>query len=242
MRLLLTRPADDAEPLARLLEARGVETLVEPLLSIRYFDGPPPDLAGVQAVLATSANGVRAFARRTDSRDVPVLAVGEATAKVALGAGFRAVESAGGDVRALALLAKRRFDPTRGALLHVAGSDVAGDLAGLLEQAGFACRRVVLYEARQADRLSAEAAAAIGGGTLDGVLLFSPRTAEAFVRLARGAGLADACGRLAAFCLSPAVAAAAAELGWAAVRVAPRPEQSELVDTVEAWRREAAAG
>ncbi|MDP6883999.1 MAG: uroporphyrinogen-III synthase [Rhodospirillales bacterium] len=83
MRLLVTRPRDDAEALAGPLAALGIEILIEPLLGIRYRDGPPPDLAGVQAILATSANGVRALVRRCDDRDVAVFAVGDATARAA---------------------------------------------------------------------------------------------------------------------------------------------------------------
>ena len=37
-------------------------------------------LDGVQAILATSANGVRALARRTPRRDLPLFAVGPQTA------------------------------------------------------------------------------------------------------------------------------------------------------------------
>ena len=47
-----------------------------------------------------------------------------------------------------------RLRPEGGRLLHVAGSDVAGDLAGLLRDAGFAIERVVLYEARPVAGLS----------------------------------------------------------------------------------------
>ena len=64
MRALVTRPRAEAASLAEALAARGIAALLEPLLDISYRDlGDPLDLAGVQAVLCTSANGVRAFAR-----------------------------------------------------------------------------------------------------------------------------------------------------------------------------------
>lgn len=236
-RLLVTRPAEDTEPLAGLLHAQGIETMAEPLIAIHYLDGPPPDLKGVQAILATSANGVRAFTRRSDVRDLPLFAVGDATAEAARAAGFRRVESAGGDVATLAALVGRRLDAGGGELLHVAGSHVAGDLAGRLAQAGFATRRLVLYEARAAERLGAEAAAAVRDGALDGVLFFSPRTAEAFAQHARAAGLAGACRRLQAFCLSAAVAEKAAALEWTGISVAECPEQESLIAAIETWRR-----
>ncbi|MEE8274408.1 MAG: uroporphyrinogen-III synthase, partial [Alphaproteobacteria bacterium] len=98
MRVLITRPREDAEALAEALAVRGVEALVEPLLEIVPLNPGDFDLAGVQAALLTSANGARALAAATGSRDVPVLAVGEATAAAARAAGFAEVAVAGGDV------------------------------------------------------------------------------------------------------------------------------------------------
>jgi len=232
MRLLITRPEEDAEPLAAALAARGVDSMIEPLIAIADVEGAAPELAGVQALLITSANGIRAFARRSSERALPVLAVGDASAAAARRLGFASVISAGGDVAALAKLAKAELDPKKGALLHVAGSRVAGDLAGALTGAGFACRRHVLYQARPAEAFSAAAAAALAAGALDGVLLFSPRTAATFARLIAKAGIADICRRLAAYCLSRAVADAVSGLAWRDVVVAAAPNQDSLLDAI----------
>src|SRR6266704_333644 len=80
LRALVTRPRAEATGLADALATRGIESIVEPLLDIHYRDGPAPDLAGVQAILCTSANGVRALARLSSERDRPVFAVGDTTA------------------------------------------------------------------------------------------------------------------------------------------------------------------
>ncbi len=74
MRVLVTRPKEDAAPLAAALAARGHETLVQPLLAIEPRPGAEIDLAGVQAVAFTSANGARVFAGLSEVRDVPVFA------------------------------------------------------------------------------------------------------------------------------------------------------------------------
>ena len=233
-RLLITRPQADAAPLARRLARLGFTTLVEPLLEIVYREGPPLDLSDVQALLATSGNGIRAFARRDQRRHLPVLAVGDATARTASAAGFTQVESAAGDVAALADLAVRRFDPEAGALLHVAAGDLAGDLAGRLIAAGFRYRREVLYAAVTARRLSPAAREALQGGGLAGVLLFSPRTAATFARLVGEAGDARVCARLLAFCLSRAVADEAAALAWRRIVIAPEPTEAALVAAIVA--------
>ncbi len=232
MRVLITRPHEDAKTLIEALAARGVEAIVEPVLEIAPLAASEVDLGGVQAILLTSANGARALAAATQRRDVGVLAVGEATAAAARAAGYSDVAAAGSDVEALATLVGERCDPADGALIHVSGSAVAGDLGGRLAARGFIVRRVVLYEAREAAKLSDAATDALSRGALDAVLLFSPRTANAFVTLAERAGLATALGRVEALCLSAAVADAARRVGWQEVRVAVRPEQAALLALV----------
>lgn len=219
----------DAEPLAERLRAAGHEVMIEPMLEIRFHRAAPLNLTGVQALLLTSANGVRALAGRDVPTDLPVLAVGDATERAARAAGFARVESAGGDAGDLARLALARLRPGDGALLHVAGEQVAGGLAGPLRAAGFDVRRQTLYEARQATSLSPECAAVIRERRLDAVLFFSPRSAQAFARLAASRGLDADCGDLDALCLSPAVAAALKPLSWRCVRVAARPHQGALL-------------
>src|SRR2546430_5057551 len=60
---------------------RSILAIIEPLLEIHYRGEPTPDLAGIQAILCTSANGVRALARLTPERALPLFAVGEASAR-----------------------------------------------------------------------------------------------------------------------------------------------------------------
>ena len=82
MRLLITRPREDGEPLAALLNERGFETILDPMMTIVDIDAPEMDLSGIQALLMTSANGVRAFARREEDRQTPVYVVGDASAQM----------------------------------------------------------------------------------------------------------------------------------------------------------------
>lgn len=232
MRALVTRPREDAEGVSAELRARGLEVMVEPLLDIVPVAAPVA-LDGVQGILATSANGVRALARACPDRALPVWAVGDATARCAFELGYAAVESAGGDVVTLAALVKSRCRPEAGALLHAAGTKLAGDLSGLLAQSGFQVRRVVLYEARTATAVSDGLAAALGAQSIDLALFFSPRTAATFVRLVAEAGLAHTLSRVTALALSPAVARELSALDWAAVATAEAPTQAALLATLD---------
>ena len=71
MRVLVTRPIEDAGETEALLKARGHKAVIAPMLNIVFHDGPPIELAGVQAILVTSANGVRALSRRTHGAVAP---------------------------------------------------------------------------------------------------------------------------------------------------------------------------
>lgn len=244
MRILVTRPREDSESLAASLAARGIDVAVEPLLDIQPIAAPAIDLAGVQALLFTSANGVRCFAAAEDRRDLKVLAVGEASAMAARAAGFTDVEAAGGDVSSLAGLTTERLTPTDGALLHAAGSSLAGDLKGQLEAAGYTVRRVTLYDAVPAKELSSATLMNLRLGGIDAALFFSPRSARTFVELWRRAQSGQpegGLGQVTALCLSAAVAREVTGLGWHRIAVAPKPDSEAMSALVleEQQRREA---
>jgi uroporphyrinogen-III synthase len=233
LRALLTRPREDAESLVAALATRGVETLVEPLMEIRHRAPEALDLGGVQAILCTSANGVRGLARASGERGVLLLAVGDATAACARAEGFGSVESAGGDVADLACLAGARLRPQDGPLLHVAGNVLAGDLVGLLRAQGFTIERRVLYEARAVAALSPAAVDSLRAGVIAFALFFSPRTAGIFARLAGVAGVGECCARVTAVSISGAADAALAGVPWHDRRIAERPNQPALLDALD---------
>ncbi len=229
MRVLVTRSKEDATPLMEELGARNIEAVLAPLLEIKFFGGPVLNLEGVQALLMTSANGVRAFSKRSNDRDLRVVAVGDATAQAARGHGFDNIISAAGDVDHLASAVIRGLKPEDGAVLHPAGTTVAGCLEGLLGSAGYNYRRVVLYEAKGVDRLPIVARDGFLNGAFDGVLIYSPRTGVTFRRLVVESGLASTLDKVCAFCLSANVMGSITGLPWASIFIAPRPEQAALL-------------
>ncbi|MCA3262056.1 MAG: uroporphyrinogen-III synthase [Telmatospirillum sp.] len=235
MQILVTRPRGEADLFAVALAMRGHDAVVAPLLDIVVDDAPPLDLAGVQAVLFTSANGVRAFAHTQKSRDLKAFCVGDATAAAARNAGFGTVESASGDVETLAALVQKRLDPKDGTLIHATGTAVAGDLAGVLGAEGFAVRRVQLYRADTATKLPDEAAEALRSGRIDVVTFFSPRTAEIFARLVHEAGLDASLARVTALALAPTALEIAREQGcrFKTAIAADQPNEAALLAAVD---------
>jgi uroporphyrinogen-III synthase len=235
-RALIGRAADWA--LQAELARRNIEPLFVKLLEIEPLPLPADftqRLEQAQAVLLSSANAVPALSAAR--RDLPVLAVGDATAQAARAAGFAQVESADGDAMALAALARRRSDPAAGPLLYLRGADVAGDLVGQL--AGFSVDQAVVYRAVPVRELPAAARGALAQGELEFVALFSPRAAAGFVSLVTAAGLAQSCSRLKLLALSSAVAQAA-DLPWASRHIATHPSRPGMLAAIDQMQKDCA--
>ena len=195
LRALVTRPREEAESLAAALARRAIEALIEPLIEIHYQAPEALDLGGVQAILCTSANGVRALARASGERGVPLFAVGDATAARARAEGFDRGRERRGRRRGSRPPGGGSAAPARRAGCCTSPANVvAGDLAGALRAQGFTVERRVLYEARPAAALSPAAVDSLRAGAIDFALFFSPRTAAIFARLAGIAGVAECCG------------------------------------------------
>ena len=224
MKILITRPQEDGKEIARRLAERGHQALLAPLLTPRFHDGPEPDLKGVQAILATSANGIRAFVHRSQRRDFSVFAVGPQTAEEARKSGFTEVRNADGDAKALALAATL-WAAKKGVLLHVCGEDAPGTLAENLTLRGFKVRRCPLYAIEPATSLPDEARSALEKRELDAAMFFSPNSARIFGVLADGLPTDN----LTALCISAATAQAVAPMGFGHVAVAAKPNQAAIL-------------
>jgi uroporphyrinogen-III synthase len=80
MRVIVTRPREQATPLAEALRAAGFEPVVCPLVEIEPITDGPIEAAGYDWVVVTSANGAEQLARRHLGYLPRVAAIGAATA------------------------------------------------------------------------------------------------------------------------------------------------------------------
>ena len=214
MRVLILRPQPGADETAARARGLGLEPVVAPLFTVRALPWTPPDPAGFDAVMLTSASaGRRAGDGMTPFTALPCYAVGEASAAAAAEAGFADVRVGVEDGAALLLMmaeqgVRRAF--------HPCGAD---HLA--LGHPAIAVTRIPVYAADAAERLPDEARAALRGGAI--ALLHSPRAARLF------AGLAGARGEIAIAAISARTARAAGE-GWGSVSIAPRPRDQALLE------------
>jgi uroporphyrinogen-III synthase len=80
VRVIVTRPRDQAGPLVQRLEQLGLVVVECPLIDIEPFDAPV-DVAGYEWVIVTSPNGARELVRRVRGTLPNVAAVGPGTAE-----------------------------------------------------------------------------------------------------------------------------------------------------------------
>jgi uroporphyrinogen-III synthase len=236
MRILVTRPEPDAQAQAETLAARGHEAVLAPLLIVEIVPNVALELDGAQAVIVTSRNALRALAthaEREQALQLPLFAVGEASAVKAIKLGFTDATAGTNTAQGLLPLIVSALDPQDGPLVHLSGETLAFDLKAALEAQGFEVSRKILYRALPARELPEVVLAHLREGRLDAAIFMSPRTARTFADLLGRDGAVTQGKRLVCYCLSQAVAESLAPLGFT-VRVAESPREEDLLALLDA--------
>ncbi|HTK12950.1 MAG TPA: uroporphyrinogen-III synthase [Xanthobacteraceae bacterium] len=226
MRLLVTRPLPEALRTKAALEARGHDVTLAPLLHIEPLTPALPD-THPDAIVVTSATAavmLKTHPAAMRLLSCPVLVVGDRTAAAVREAGFTDVRGTASDGAALVRLLRKNFaEGTR--LLHLAGHDRAVDIATELAPADIHVDVVTLYRAAAAESFPGPVTAALADGTIDGVLHYSLRTAEAYLACCRNSGVPV--GAETHYCLSPRIARVLQDRG-AVARTAAQPNEAAL--------------
>ena len=186
LRVLVVRPQPGAAATAEALERAGHEPVVMPLTQIAPLASPQPAGASFDAVAATSANAIRQASPTLIEplRDVPLCAVGEATARAARAAGFRRVETAEGDADRLAEMILDRFK-AGSRLLYLCGKVRRREFEAALVAAGIEVQIAETYDTVAVHPDDGQLAAL---GAVDAVLVHSAEAAKALLRLRSRAG------------------------------------------------------
>ena len=210
MRVIVTRPQAQAEPLLNALRAQGFEPIACPVIATEPIDDGPIDVTGYEWVIVTSANGAAELAARHIGVLPRVAAVGELTAA--------ALEAQGIAVELVPTLASQE---------------------GLLAELPRPVGRALFIGAEGARRLLADELPAdfravyrtveLTPAPPDGdlVLLASPSAAAAWAKLGSS---------LPAITIGPQTTTAALDAGLIVVAEAGTQNVAGLVDSAAAWR------
>jgi uroporphyrinogen-III synthase len=235
MAVLVTRPHPDSEATAEALRARGFEVLLAPMLRfepLAFADDAEIDYG---AVIATSANALRAIERQLAAsrlRKLPLFAVGEHTASAAVRAGFSKVIAAKGDAAGLRDLVlesvRAKLLKKAAVLLYLAGADLSRDLAGELGERGFSVVTQTTYRMIPVTSLPRAACDAFTANSVEAVLHYSRRSAHAFMDAVRADGVEISALAIPHCCISATVAAVLRDAGAAQLMVAATPDENAL--------------
>lgn len=209
MKILVLRPQPGADETAARARALGLEPIVAPLFAVRPLEWTPPDPAGFDAVMLTSASAARqAGGGLTPFHARPCYAVGEATAAAAREAGFADIRIGPDDGAALLLT---MAEDGVACAFHACGED---HLA--LGHPAIRVTRVPVYAAEAVARLPVAPEGMLA-------LLHSPRAAALFGALVPDRSAVE----IAA--ISARSARAAGE-GWKRVAVAAQARDHALLE------------
>ncbi len=228
MRLLVTRPSEDAQSLVNSLHSWGHEAETFPVLNIKYNALPLPE---EEAFAFTSANGVRAFLScGGDGKNKRAYAIGTSTKQLCYEVGFSEIFTANGEGKyGVEGLAKTIIDtPCSGGIVHICGRDREGDLVALLRKENIEMSRLVLYQAEAVNSFSYEVKEALRLQKFDAILFYSKRSLSIFFDLCIRAGLEDVISSLGAVCLSPAIASLAKQKQFSPILICESPTQDAL--------------
>lgn len=213
---MILRPEPGASATAARASAMGLEPVAMPLFEVEPVDWTAPDAGSFDALLLTSANAVRHGGEGLRSfRQLPVYAVGEATAGVAREAGFDVAAS--GESGVERLLGSIAPDLR---LLHLCGEHRIEARAPQAITAVAVYRSNAVSPPADLQRIEGQVAA-----------VHSPRTGKRLAELADEAGIERSRVRIAA--ISEAAASAAGP-GWERCETAATPDEAALL-ALAAW-------
>jgi uroporphyrinogen-III synthase len=210
-RLVILRPEPGASATVARAREMGLEPVAMPLFEVEPVDWSAPDAGSFDALLLTSANAVRHGREGLRGlRQLPVYAVGEATAAAAREAGFDVAAS--GESGVERLLGSVAPDLR---LLHLCGEDRVEARASQAITAVVVYRSSALPPPPDLQRIEGQVAA-----------VHSPRAGKRLAQLADEAGIDRRTVRIAA--ISEAAGSAAGS-GWERCEAAVTPDEAALL-------------
>jgi len=222
MRVLVTRPPDQAPQTAEKLVALGHQPFLAPVLEIVPTGAKPPGGA-FDLLLATSAQAFLGLEPSSAIAALPLACVGAKTAEAGRKLGL-SVPWVGADSEALAAMLLSEGDAK--SALYLAGRERKGVLERLLRDNGWRVEIVETYEARPVTVWPENIRAALARNEIDAVLHYSPRSAALALVLAGR----DSARRLRHFCLSAEIASVCRD--WAPgekIIASSQPDEESLM-------------
>lgn len=220
--LWITRPIPFALETSAKLEALGIKGVIDPLMEITHH--PNSILSGpFSSVVLSSQNAIPALANL--SQNLPIYVVGSATAKAVKTLIPQAqVLDAGGTMNDLIALILKYPPASKAPLLYLRGVDITTPLKGALGD--IAVKEAIVYETKP--RIPSY----VDMDSINGILLYSKRTAEFFKHYVQENVFHDKLKALDVFCISKNVADVIKSFEWAGIHHALSPDEDGIINCI----------
>jgi uroporphyrinogen-III synthase len=243
--VMVTRPAEEAEGLVALLEARGARALAVPTIRIEPggsgLDGALRGLAAGRFdwMTLTSRATVRVLRAAIDATDMraKVAVVGEGTAQAYTEWTGRSPDLMPRTYETVTLGAA--FPPGNGRVLCLRADIAPAGLEDAIRSKGWRAVRADAYRTVLSRRFEPDISAALHDGLVDAVTFTSASTVRGFVRALTGPPVTAPAKGIRVACIGPVTAAEARSCGFRVHAVARPHTTQALAEAVERALRRA---
>ena len=215
MNIIITRPLIDSEDLMGKLFSLGHKIIHVPTLKISEVELDPIDPEKYNAFIFTSANAIRSLKLLKLDRNKLCFCVGAITEKIVRQQGYNNTISAGGTINALKNIIVNSVDLNKKKVLaYICGDNISSDLDIELQKEGFQIEKIINYTSEKIKELNVDTNNLINDHPPDIIFVYSKRSAESFIDLAKKYSLNVLMTGSRVMCISEKVLNVFKEAGW----------------------------
>ena len=215
MNILITRPLIDAEDLMGKLFSLGHKIIHIPTLKVKPVSNQKCDAKNYDAFIFTSANAIRNLKLINSDKSKICFCVGSITEKIVRQAGYNNTISAGGTVNALKniILNSDQLDKKK-SIAYFCGDNISSNLDIELKQEGHQIDKIINYTSEKIADLNVENIKIIKNHPPNIIFIYSKRSAESFVEIAKKYALNGLMTESRVLCISEKVLSVLKSTGW----------------------------
>ncbi len=215
MNILITRPLIDSEDLMGKLFSLGHKIIHVPTLKISPVKINPINSEKYGAFIFTSANAIRNLKLLKEDKDKLCFCVGAITEKIVRQQGYTNTISAGGTVNALKnIISNSQSLDKKKTLAYLCGDNISYDLDQELLSEGFQIEKIINYRSEIIEELNEDTNNLINDHPPDIIFVYSKRSAESFIDLAKKYSLNGLMTGSRVMCISEKVINVFKKAGW----------------------------
>jgi uroporphyrinogen-III synthase len=235
MYCLITRPIDQSHEVAKLLKAKLISCIIDPLIIIQNITFSDQELNELfkqqfQAIIITSTNAIKALALITNIRSIKIIVVGQKTYVNAINLGFNDVVFGANNANDLTSFLINNLSPSNGTIFYPRADHITIDIATILVKCGFSVIQKIIYKSIAATKFNDQTIDALRRNKLEMAMFLSKRTAENFIQLISINKLQDKLINIKAFALSKNIATILESVKWKEINISPQPNLTALIE------------